>query len=50
MNQRVSLIAIDSDDEALAGYQSYMKCKDTIALPSWEEYIALIETFGEEIS
>lgn len=37
------------DDEALEWHQSYMKCRDSLDLPDWEEYLAaLIETFSEE--
>ncbi|XP_070025253.1 uncharacterized protein [Nicotiana sylvestris] len=39
------------DDEALEWHQSYMKCRDSLDLPDWDEYlVALVETFSEEFS
>ncbi|XP_019258307.1 PREDICTED: uncharacterized protein LOC109236562 [Nicotiana attenuata] len=51
LNQRVSLVAMNLDDEALVWHQSYMKCRDSLDVPDWDEYLAaLIETFSEDFS
>ncbi|XP_070035135.1 uncharacterized protein [Nicotiana tomentosiformis] len=37
------------DDEALEWHQSYKKCRESIELPNWDEYLAALdETFSEE--
>ncbi|XP_019239740.1 PREDICTED: uncharacterized protein LOC109219722 [Nicotiana attenuata] len=48
-NQKVHVVSMHLDDDALAWHQSYLKCRDLPILPPWDEYIgALIETFSEE--
>ncbi|XP_075111167.1 uncharacterized protein LOC142181667 [Nicotiana tabacum] len=51
LNQRVRLVAMNLDDDALVWHQSYLKCRNLPTLPAWDEYISeLIETFGEEFA
>ncbi|XP_075103528.1 uncharacterized protein LOC142178099 [Nicotiana tabacum] len=51
LNQRVRLVAMNLDDEALAWHQSYIKCKNLPVLPARDEYIAeLIEAFSGDFS
>lgn len=39
------------DNEALVWHQSYLKCRDSIVPPNWDEYIvAPAKTFSEEFS
>ncbi|XP_019263582.1 PREDICTED: uncharacterized protein LOC109241311 [Nicotiana attenuata] len=48
-NQKVHVVSMHLDDDALAWHQSYLKYRDLPTLPPWNEYIeALIETFSEE--
>ncbi|XP_075090372.1 uncharacterized protein LOC142171540 [Nicotiana tabacum] len=48
LNQRVRLVAMNLDDEALAWHQSYLKCRNLLVC---DEYIAeLIETFSGDFS
>ncbi|XP_019248584.1 PREDICTED: uncharacterized protein LOC109227846 [Nicotiana attenuata] len=48
-NQKVHIVSMNLDDDALAWHRSYLKCRDSHILPPWDEYIeALTETFSEE--
>lgn len=39
------------DDEPLEWHQSYMKCRDSVELPKWDEYLAvLVEIFSKVFS
>ncbi|XP_019246354.1 PREDICTED: uncharacterized protein LOC109226006 [Nicotiana attenuata] len=51
LNERVRLVAMNLDDEALAWHQAFLKCRGVPGLPEWEEYLAvLVETFGDEFA
>ncbi|OIS96378.1 putative receptor-like protein kinase [Nicotiana attenuata] len=48
LNERVRLVVMNLDDEALASHQAFLKCRGIPGLPEWEEYLAvLVETFGD---
>ncbi|XP_070031874.1 uncharacterized protein [Nicotiana tomentosiformis] len=51
LNQRVRLVAMNLNDEALVWHRSYLKCRNFPTLPAWYEYISeLIKIFGEEFA
>ncbi|XP_070032843.1 uncharacterized protein [Nicotiana tomentosiformis] len=50
-NLKVDLVAMNLDDVALVWHQSYLKCRDSVIPPNWEEYLAaLVEIFSEEFA
>ncbi|XP_060178356.1 uncharacterized protein LOC132608338 [Lycium barbarum] len=49
IHQRLKLVAIHFDGDALQWHQGYMKARAHLPLPTWEEYLyALADRFGAE--
>ncbi|XP_047252054.1 uncharacterized protein LOC124887007 [Capsicum annuum] len=51
IHQRMKLVAIHFDGDALQWHQGYVRSRGQAPLPSWEEYVyALADRFGAEYS